>query len=314
MATGVLVIDDSKAVRKQVLDVLQAQGIFDTYFEAASAIEGFKMVLTQPADVILCDLEMPGMDGFKFIGMAKAREELRDIPIIMLTSHDNLEAKIRGLEQGASDYVTKPFEPGELVARVKVQLKVKILQDSLKQSNLLLQEISVTDPLTHLYNRRYLMDTLAKELKRSFRTRAPLTLVMADIDHFKRINDTYGHQQGDAVLVNVAHSLRDRLRPYDVAARFGGEEFALVFPDTPLAMATQVAERLRLAIQEMTFAGLADLRVTASFGIATFPASGIRSVDDLIREADEALYRAKRAGRNRVEVMNRAPEEGPLES
>ncbi len=303
MATSVLIIDDSRAVRRQVSEILQGQGVFDACFEAPSAIEGLKMALSRPPDVIICDLEMPGMDGFKFLGMVKGREELRDIPIILLTGHGNVEAKIRGLEQGASDYVTKPFEPGELVARVRVQLKIKILQDSLKQSNLLLQELSITDPLTHLYNRRYLMENLGRELQRSLRSQAPLSLVMVDIDHFKQVNDTYGHQQGDEMLVALAGCLKTHLREYDIAARFGGEEFTLVLPDTSLPPAIQVAERLRQAVHELTFAAAAELRITISLGVAGFPDSGIQSVNDLIREADAALYRAKRGGRDRVEVM-----------
>ncbi len=254
---------------------------------------------------MLCDVDMPGIDGFKFLAMVKTREELRDIPVIMLTGKENREDKIRGLELGASDYVTKPFDPGELVARVKVQLKVKSLQDSLKESNQLLLELSNTDPLTRLANRRHLMETLAREFKRSSRGEAPFSLIMVDIDHFKKFNDTFGHQAGDEVLTEMANLLRKHLREYDLAARYGGEEFALVLPESGLEMAMQVAERLRTATGKLAFGGnMVNERISVSLGVACYPSVNIHSVDDLIRIADDALYLAKKEGRNCVRTMN----------
>lgn len=304
METAILVIDDSELARQKIIDTLKETSLFSFYYEAADGIEGFELLLSRAVDVVLCDLEMPGMDGLQFLEMMSAKQELQDIPVILLTGHDDMDSKIRGLERGASDYVTKPFHPGELLARVKVQLKIKSLQDSLKKSNQLLLELSNTDPLTKLCNRRCLMESLDKEFNRGGRTRSPLSLVMVDIDHFKKINDTYGHQHGDDVLVDVAELLRGHLRQYDLAARFGGEEFALVLPQTDLAQATQIAERIRVEAAEMSFSGLLrDLRLTASLGVASFPRGNIKTVDDLIREADYALYGAKRAGRDRVRTM-----------
>ncbi|HEX9873939.1 MAG TPA: diguanylate cyclase [Deferrimonas sp.] len=302
MGHSILIIDDSAVVRQQILTTLRKAALFETHHEAADGIEGFKAALNQSFDVIVCDLEMPGMDGFKFLAMRNSREELRDVPVIMLTGREDLETKIRGLDQGASDYVTKPFDPAELVARVRVQLKIKTLQDALKKSNQLLLQLSNTDPLTGLHNRRYLMDTLAREVERSCRTDIPLSLVMIDIDHFKRVNDTYGHQVGDAVLVAVAALLQGQLRPYDTAARFGGEEFVLVLPSTELAAAGAVAERLRKLTANLSFAkeGAADLGLTISAGVAIVSPGSIVNADDLIRQADTALYRAKQDGRNRV--------------
>jgi diguanylate cyclase (GGDEF)-like protein len=302
MGHSILIIDDSAVVRQQILTTLRKAALFETHHEAADGIEGFKAALNQSFDVIVCDLEMPGMDGFKFLAMRNSREELRDVPVIMLTGREDLETKIRGLDQGASDYVTKPFDPAELVARVRVQLKIKTLQDALKKSNQLLLQLSNTDPLTGLHNRRYLMDTLAREVERSCRTDIPLSLVMIDIDHFKRVNDTYGHQVGDAVLVAVAALLQGQLRPYDTAARFGGEEFVQVLPSTELAAAGAVAERLRKLTANLSFAkeGAADLELTISAGVAIVSPGSIVNADDLIRQADTALYRAKQDGRNRV--------------
>jgi diguanylate cyclase (GGDEF)-like protein len=246
------------------------------------------------------------MDGFKFLRLLNSREELQDTPVIMVTGREDTEAKVRGLDQGASDYVTKPFDTGELLARVKVQLKIKSLQDKLKQSNQLLLELSHTDPLTGLHNRRSMMEALDREFERSTRKRSPLSLLMLDVDHFKKINDNFGHQQGDTALQALTTLLTGHLRPYDLAARFGGEEFSLILPETTEDAACQVAERIRQGMETLRVAELPDdYRMTASFGVATVPHQAMAKPDDLIREADYALYNAKRAGRNRVERMAR---------
>ena len=305
MGNSILVIDDTKTVRQQILDTLRATDLFTTYHEAGDGIEGFKILLGEPIDIVLCDLEMPGMDGYKFLRMVASREELQDIPVIMLTSHEEQEAKIRGLEAGASDYVTKPFFPAELLARVKVQLKIKSLQDRLKERNQQLKELSQTDPLTGLANRRQLMEILTTEFDRCRRNETHFSLLMIDIDHFKTINDLYGHQEGDVVLRSLAELMLSHLRQYDSAARFGGEEFSLVLPETNPVEAAGVAERMRKAITSMRFTGdIEELEISASIGVATIPLDKIDSVDALIRAADEALYEAKSNGRNRVEIAS----------
>jgi two-component system, cell cycle response regulator len=305
MQTSILIVDDSDTVREQIIQTLTKVTVFDRFYEARDGIDAFKQLLATRIDLILCDLEMPRMDGFKFLAMINTREELRNIPVIMLTGREDRELKIKGLEQGACDYVTKPFDPGELIARVKVQLKIKMLQDQLKQSNEMLTQLSNTDPLTQLFNRRYMIDMLERELQRTIRKGSPLSLVMMDIDHFKLVNDHFGHQNGDVVLVAVADLSRKDLRSYDFAARYGGEEFVLILPETAHEEALQVAERVRVEVEKQVFTGdLSDLRVTISMGVATCPAAGISSVAGLIREADEALYRAKQKGRNRVVSMH----------
>ena len=304
MGYSILIIDDTKTVRQQILETLRGTDLFSDYFEATNGIEGFKTLLSNKIDIVLCDVEMPGMDGFKFLSMVNSREELRDIPVLMLTSHEEISTKIKGLKQGASDYVTKPFSPEELLARVNIHLKIKTLQDSLKESNQRLLQLSLTDPLTGLNNRRHLMEILNTEFERSDRTGNPFALLMLDLDHFKRVNDTYGHQQGDVVLRAIAQEIKQQLRQYDSAARFGGEEFALLLPETSPDDAVSVANRLRQGICNIRFTGsIAELAMTASFGIATIPHKKIGSSEDLIRLADEALYLAKGNGRNRVEIV-----------
>lgn len=305
MAKNVLIIDDSENVRTQIAKELQTAALFERIYQAGDGIEALKLLLETPIDLVLCDLEMPRIDGYKLLGMISARKELRDIPVIMLTGHGDSELKIKLLGQGASDYVTKPFNPGELIARVKVHLKIKNLQDELKKSNERLKQLSDTDPLTLIYNRRYMMNMLGKEIQRAERKGTHLSLVMIDIDHFKHVNDKYGHQSGDQVLVSLAEISQVELRSYDFIARHGGEEFVMTLPETTHEDALMIAERLRTRIQSHAFTGsLKGLIITASMGVATYPTDFITSLPDLIREADDAMYRAKAAGRNRVFSMN----------
>ena len=304
MSNCVLVIDDSAAIREQVVRTLRDVGLFEQYKEARDGLEGFKTLIECKADLVICDVDMPRMDGFKFLQLVASRPDLQGLPIIMLTGMMDFNSKIRGLEQGASDYLTKPFDSGELVARVKVQLKIKSLQDELKKANEQLKRLTNIDHLTNLFNRRYLAEVLEGEFFRARRNRENMSLVIIDIDFFKNVNDTYGHQNGDVVLAAVAGLAQQQLRAYDSAARYGGEEFVLVFPGTSLQGGQIVAERLRQSVLEFTFPEpMQDLTLTISAGVATYPSQKIESVDSLFRQADEALYRAKQNGRNRVEVM-----------
>ena len=304
MSSCVLVIDDSAVIREQVLRTLKDVAIFDRYKEAKDGLEGFKTLIESKADLVICDVDMPRMDGFKFLQLVDSRPELQGVPIIMLTGMMDFNSKIKGLEQGASDYLTKPFDAGELVARVKVQLKIKSLQDELKKANELLKRLTNIDHLTNLFNRRYLAEILDGEFFRARRKNEELSLIIVDIDYFKNVNDTYGHQNGDIVLATVANLAQSQLRVYDSAARYGGEEFVLVIPGTSLPDAVMVAERLRQTVLEYSFpTPMEDMTVTVSAGVATFPSLHIDSVDSLFRQADEALYRAKQNGRNRVETM-----------
>jgi diguanylate cyclase (GGDEF)-like protein len=302
MSASILIIDDSEEIRAQITKTLASYDLFARYYEAVDGLEGFRILLSSPVDLILCDLDMPRIDGFKFLDMMKSRPELQGIPVIILTGRENQEMKIAGLDQGASDCITKPFDPEELVARVKVHLKVKHLQDGLKRSNELLLELSKTDYLTGLFNRRYLMESLEKELKRAARKGGELSLILMDVDYFKLVNDGYGHLQGDVVLQKVALQIQKELRSYDIAARYGGEEFVAVLPDASLAEALSVAERMRASVEALRFSGeLAPLRITISLGIAGCGHGECGSVDGFIKLADAALYRAKAGGRNRVE-------------
>lgn len=305
MGDSVLVIDDSESVREKIVHVLETRSLASRIYEAEDGLEGIKRLLAVPVDIVICDLEMPRMDGFKFLAMLKGRPEISHTPVIILTGNEDRELKIKGLEQGACDFLTKPFDPEELVARINVHLKIKHLQDDLKRSNELLLDLSNTDHLTGLYNRRYMIDVLEKEILRIKRNQERIiSVIMLDIDHFKRINDKYGHLQGDLVLQQASMALKRELRAYDVAARYGGEELVAILHDTSLKEAFIVAERVRCSIYSMPLAGaMASDRITVSMGIASFPSLHYDDIDGLLRAADEALYQAKERGRNRV-VLN----------
>jgi two-component system, cell cycle response regulator len=303
MKNSVLIIDDSDQIRQEVHTRLQEARLFDAYHEAKDGIDGFKIMLNKPVDLVLCDVVMPGIDGFKFLSMKKARPEFDDIPVIMLTGEDDVKLKIKALEQGASDYITKPFNPGELVARVRVHYKIKQLQEELRETNRRLEELSNTDGLTKLYNRRYFMELFELEFQRAQRYEAKLGFVMIDIDNFKSFNDTYGHLIGDRILYEVSQILRETLRVHDIVGRYGGEEFALLMPETGAKGALVVAERYRKRVEEFVLVeDNKDLRLTITLGVAAYPDPRMHSIGDLIRLADNALFQAKKNGRNRVEI------------
>jgi diguanylate cyclase (GGDEF)-like protein len=298
---GVLVIDDTDVIRRHAVDFLKSQNVFDRYFEASDGIAGLKILIEDyhQIDLVLCDLEMPGIDGFKFLDIKhKTKTEFDEIPVIILTSRGEVEKKVTGLDLGASDYLVKPVDDGELLARVRVQLKIKHLQDQLRKKNNELERLSNTDSLTGMYNRRHFMQLLSKEFERALRHDAPLAFIMIDIDHFKRVNDELGHQAGDIILCHVADLLQRGLRAGDVVGRYGGEEFAMLLPQTNLEGAVTAAERYRKLI-ESTKAPNGG-QVTISLGVSWNGIQGIRSVDDLMRTADAALYEAKHQGRNRT--------------
>jgi diguanylate cyclase (GGDEF)-like protein len=304
MAGRILIVDDNAMIRSEIKAVLMKDGTFTHFMEATDGLTAFKIIMEHPPDLVLCDLVMPGFDGLKFLGLKASRRELEQIPVIILTAEDDLDRKAEILERGASDYVTKPFHEKELLARVRIHTKLKLLQDELLEKNTQLEALSTTDPLTGLANRRRLMTRLEEEVARARRYRTPLSVVMIDIDHFKQVNDTHGHAMGDAVLRNIGAMLKTSVRATDLAARYGGEEFTLVLSHTDIPAAVQVAEGLRekFAALEHQLDGI-TLKKTASLGISGQDGQGeIPHAEDLLKYADEALYRAKQNGRNRVEV------------
>lgn len=310
MIHSILIIDDSPQGRSEIKNVLEKANLFEAFYEASDGIKGFKMMLSNPPDLILCDLMMPDFDGFKFLRLKSSRPDFDNVPVLLVTGRDNMADKIRALEEGANDYVLKPYNPLELTARVKAHLRIKILQDELKQLNTKLERLSNTDPLTELFNRRYFIGVLEKEFERSKRYNRALSLLILDIDFFKSVNDRCGHQVGDKVLTIISRILRADLRKIDCCARYGGEEFVTLLPETDITGAISVANRYLSGIREQDFSDVCkDLKtITASIGIAHLPDSSIKNIDELLKQSDDALYAAKKAGRNKFEVYEKKGE------
>jgi len=302
MGALILVVDDSPSIRSQIRGVLQQVEGFDEFIEAGDGLQAFKLMLDRQPDLVVCDLIMPVFDGLKFLALRASRPELANIPVIMLTAEGDANRKVEVFDKGASDYVTKPFNDRELLARVKVHYRLKVLQDELREANRRLEALADTDGLTALFNRRYFDALLVRELQRTERYKTPLGLVLLDIDHFKRINDKFGHSMGDEVLRNVSRIVASSIRVTDSAARYGGEEIAIVFTQTTAQGVTEVTERLRLRLSEFTHVYQEHrAQCTASFGISLCSGHGpTPNAKELIDRADRALYSAKRTGRNCV--------------
>jgi diguanylate cyclase (GGDEF)-like protein len=302
-----LIIDDSETQRALAREVIAPAGIFDEILEASDGLAGLRLLMAKPVDVVLCDLEMPGLEGEKLLRFKVAGGPIENLPFVFLTGSTNAERRAKLLESGACDAIQKPFHPADLLARLRLHLKVRRLQDELREKNTALAELSSVDVLTQLRTRRYVQELLAVEFLRARRYGTPLALCLADLDHFKRVNDSYGHPGGDAVLKRVSELLTQHLRATDVAGRYGGEELILVFPGSAIEGLHTFAERWRVRVAETAIRvpDGREARVTLSAGIAGWH-SDLTSPEDLIAAADVALYRAKQQGRNRVELSTPA--------
>lgn len=307
MQNKVLIIDDNEVIRKLAATLLSKRNY--EVVTADNGLKGFDMAvsLSPPPQVILLDVMMPEIDGFEVCRRLKENAATKDIPIIMVTSKADSIEKIKGLEIGAADYVTKPFNHGELLARVATQAKMKNLWDELQQKNRILEELVKKDGLTNLYNHRFFQERMVEEFHRSRRHKTPLSCALLDIDFFKKINDTYGHQAGDLILKSLADIVLKNLRNYDLAARYGGEEFAVILPHTEIENTKTVCERIRICAQETLFSfNRQDIRITVSIGAAEVDQCEAETASQLINFADKCLYKAKSGGRNRVELCSNA--------
>lgn len=283
----ILIVDDVPTNVQGLALLLKDEYVIKVATGGARALE---LASTPPMpDLILLDVQMPDIDGYSVLKLLKENSDTHNIPIIFVTGKDLAEDEEYGLELGAVDYIVKPIRPMVVKARVKTHI-------TLKQQHDLLSAMATNDHLTGLYNRHYLSDSLSKKIAKAIRHTLPLSVLMIDIDHFKNINDTFGHLTGDLILKEVSGLLKQSARKEDIAARFGGEEFVIILDTCTASDALMKAETLRKAIEDLNPNGV---RVTASFGVAQLE-QDTAGHENLLKNADTALYVAKNEGRNRV--------------
>ncbi|MDX2116153.1 MAG: diguanylate cyclase [Planctomycetota bacterium] len=296
-----LLIDDSPSIHRLLAFKLKNEGI--EFLSAFSGPEGVELAAANKPSLILLDLAMPDVDGFTSLLQLKNDSRTINIPVIVVSGTSSPEDKVRAFELGAMDFVTKPFDVHELRARISSALRIHRLMS-------MLEKRAQIDGLTGLWNRAHFNDRLAAELSCSRRNGSTMSLVVCDLDHFKRVNDTFGHPAGDAVLQGFAATLNAELRSYDIACRYGGEEFAIILPDAAAPQAHMICERIRAAIEARRWPNYPDIRATASFGVTDKGIDGSDAPAAWVEAADKCLYEAKQTGRNRVVAFS-GPTERP---
>jgi diguanylate cyclase (GGDEF)-like protein len=299
----ILVAEDSLVIRAVVRGQLEDEGYL--VVEASDGETALAQCAAVYPDAVLLDIEMPGLNGHEVLARLKADPALADIPVVFLTGRTGTVDMVQGLRAGAHDYLRKPFEQAELIARVGGAVRLRRLQDELRERNDVLDRLSRTDALTGTFNRRHLDAELVAVANAARRHDREFSLIMFDIDHFKRVNDAVGHPGGDVVLQDFCRRLKATVRAEDIVGRWGGEEFLVVLPRTDLSGAVRLAERVRIAASaEPVRLGDDDLSITVSAGCASARGS---TTEDLVSRADAALYLAKASGRDRVVAADPAP-------
>jgi diguanylate cyclase (GGDEF)-like protein len=298
----ILAIDDTPVNLKTLVAVLVDEYELQI---ATSGEEGLLYASNSVPDLILLDIMMPSMDGYEICRRLKADPKLKDVPVVFITALSEAEAEATGLDLGAVDFLTKPINVPIARKRIHNHLEREHLRKVVEAQRDALEQLARTDSLTGLTNRRYFLELADREIKRAIRQGDGFSLLMIDIDHFKNINDTYGHHCGDLALQHFAGLCKSTLRSIDVFGRLGGEEFAAFLPSADAANAREVAERLRWTAEsnELLLSAGEPLRFTVSVGIVTVPQARVRSgitVDSLVEQADQEMYRAKNGGRNQV--------------
>ena len=300
-AARILLVDEQGFAAARLIDVLTP--VAASVLRATTCAEAQSM-LDESVELVIASLSMPDGDPLRLVSQWRATEAWRQLPILLMADDGELPRLAKGLDLGANDYLIRPVDRNELLARVRTQIRRKRLQDRLRQNYQRGLSLALTDELTGLYNRRYVLAHLSELLARNSEGSSDIALMIFDIDHFKQVNDRHGHPVGDAVLRELAARALRQLRSVDLVGRFGGEEFVVVMPETNLAGALVVAERLRAAVGDVPFdipGTGGDLAVTVSVGVAV--ASERDTLEALMKRADDALYIAKNAGRNRVTTL-----------
>lgn len=294
----ILLLDDRALSRRRIVETLSRTHSVTT---AEDGEDILRLASTADFDIIIVSLSLEDADGLRLCSQLRAHDATRNIPVIVLVEEGNVERLVRALDMGVNDYVVRPIDRHELLARVRTQLRHRRYQERLRVSLHASLELAVTDPLTGLHNRRYMTNHLTTQVDTCGTKDKHVCLLILDIDFFKQVNDTYGHPAGDAVLKEFATRLKANVRGIDLPCRFGGEEFVVVMPDTDVAFASSIAERLREQVADAAFKipNGSFIDITVSIGVASTLGSQ-DTVEALLERADKALYRAKREGRNRV--------------
>src|ERR671925_675237 len=293
-ALTILVIEDHPDQRDLLAIVLQREGY--RVITAANGLEALEKLEGQHVQIALSDIMMPKMDGFELINKIRSNPALKHIYLILITARIQEGDRVRGLDLGADDYITKPFSFSELLARVRVGSRVVQYQQHLEYQ-------TQVDSLTGLFNRRAFEKKVHEEFERAKRYHNPLSLLILDIDNFKTINDTYGHHGGDAALVRISETLREKTRQSDFSCRYGGEEFVLILPETDQESALQVASKVHEEIRLSTF-GTPNrpFALTVSVGLSSTSSKHYSEWQEMLEDADQALYLAKNSGKDRIEI------------
>ncbi len=269
---------------------------------ATSSAEALERSREQGLDLLMVSLHLAGEDGLRLCSRFRSQDQTRHVPILLILDEDELEQLAKGLELGVTDYLIRPIDHNELLARTRTQIRRRRYHDKLREMLDKSVSLAYTDALTGVYNRRYMNAHLDRKIMEISDTQKPLSVVIFDIDHFKQVNDNYGHAGGDEVLRTLAERVGSSIRDFDLLARYGGEEFVVIMPSTPADVAAMVAERLRQRLEAQAFEVPGHdqpLPITASLGVAT-TTDPMETADNLLARADAALYAAKRGGRNRV--------------
>jgi len=300
-----VLLADDEPVQRMLLGRMLTRAGYEV-IPAEDGRQALQRIAEGDIPLLVTDWEMPHLDGIGLCHAIRSMQLPHYVYTILITSRDAVEHVVMGLRSGADDYLPKPVMEPELLARLNTGKRLVEMESSLRAANEENRRLSITDALTGVYNRRYLMEQLQRELERAIRYGRPLSILLCDVDHFKKVNDTWGHQMGDEVLVQYAKRLRGSLRDTDWIARYGGEEFVVVLPETGLDAATLVAERCRRDIANSPLqTSDQGLPITASFGVSGWqqapPSEAI--VDMLIAAADSGVYSSKSGGRNRVTVV-----------
>jgi two-component system, cell cycle response regulator len=292
---SVLVIEDHPDQRDLLAIVLQREGY--RVVTAANGMEALEKLQQEQVHIALSDIMMPKMDGFELINRVRSNPALKNTYVILITARIQEGDRVRGLDMGADDYITKPFSFSELLARVRVGSRVVQYQQHLEHQ-------SQVDSLTGLFNRRAFEKKVEEEFERAKRYNHPLSVLILDIDNFKVINDTYGHHGGDTALIKISETLKERTRRSDFPSRYGGEEFVLILPETDSENAIQVAGKIHEEIRGSQFGTTArSFLLTVSIGVSSSSNKEYSDWREMLNDADRALYVAKNSGKDRVEVF-----------